>query len=257
MNLLNATPTEYVWKYNPLSGIPAGAQQNYGATIDWVLPGGLPMAYAAEEIRARTLPPDVTRAITARFDAESDQQPFAGPRETRVIAANALDSGPAPLAVYPLDFHGRQRVQLAGGACHRGLRGGRTEGRTQLAGGRTEGRLQLAGGLSDPGGLSSGQRYGSPYSVPPRAAGVVLSGNPRVPRAERTADAYKYFLRTEGPSQVVDEPGVYSREQFMTTFLPAVVRHPFDSQDPGSFPAQYSALYKGRTAFEDVFWDWN
>ena len=42
----------------------------------------------------------------------------------------------------------------------------------------------------------------------------------------------------------------------MTTFLPSVVPHPFDSTNPGDFPAQYSAIYKGRTAFEDTFWDW-
>ncbi|AOW42076.1 pVIII [Pigeon adenovirus 2a] len=259
MDLLKATPTEYVWKYNPLSGIPAGAQQNYGATIDWVLPGGLQMAYAIEDIRARTLPPTVTRNLTAAFEAESDQQPYAGPHETNVITANVLASGPPKNATYPLDYSGRQRVQLAGGACGRFV-GGKTEGRMQLSGGKTEGKIQLSGGR--------GERLNrfAPYPYPvsdarrervPRHIGALLTGNPVADKAELTSDAYKYFLRTEGPSQVVNMPGTYSQQDFMTTFLPAVVRHPFDSQEPGDFPAQYSAIYKGRTAFEDVFWDWN
>ncbi|QJP03685.1 pVIII [Aviadenovirus cerasi] len=242
MNLLNATPTEYVWKYNPLSGIPAGAQQNYGATIDWVLPGGNGFAYAADEIRRRTLDPAVTRAITARFEAESDQQPFASPRETTYIAANVLDSGFPKSAVYPVDPCGVQRVQLAGGAA---------EGRMQLAGGLTEGRVQLSGGVYGPV-ARRGRRGGRP----PRWCGAALAGNGLPEDAEVTSDTYKYFLRTQGPSQVVEEPGVYSQRQFMTTFLPAVVPHPFDSPNPGDFPAQYSAIYKGSNAFEDVFWDW-
>ncbi|AGX93347.1 pVIII [turkey adenovirus 5] len=244
MNLLNATPTEYVWKYNPVSGIPAGAQQNYGATINWVLPGGNSFAISANEIRRHTLDPAATRAITARFEAESDQQPFAGPHETNVIAANVIDSGYPKSGLYPLELSGVQRVQLSGG-----LMGGRTEGRTQLAGGLTEGRVQLSGGVH--GTIARGRAR-----RPPRWCGAELTGNGLPEQAEVTSDTYKYFLRTQGPSKVVDEPGVYTRRQFMTTFLPAVVPHPFDSPDPGDFPAQYSALFKGRTAFEDTFWDW-
>ncbi|ASU56024.1 L4 pVIII [Fowl aviadenovirus A] len=245
MNLMNATPTEYVWKYNPVSGIPAGAQQNYGATIDWVLPGGTGFAIATNDIRRQTLNPAVTRAITARFEAESDQQPYASPHETNVIAANVLDSGYPKSGVYPLELSGNQRVQLAGG-----LMGGRTEGRMQLAGGLTEGRVQLSGGFHGRPLVRGRSRR------PPRWCGAELTGNGLPEQAEVTSDTYKYFLRTQGPSQVVEEPGVFSQRQFMTTFLPSVVPHPFDSTNPGDFPAQYSAIYKGRTAFEDTFWDW-
>nr|WJJ54620.1 MAG: pVIII protein [Otus scops adenovirus] len=242
MNLLNATPTEYVWKYNPVSGIPAGAQQNYGATINWVLPGGLPMAVTAEEIRRRTMDPARLRALTAQFEAESDQQPYANARESNYIAANVLDSGAPRTRLYPIDLNGRQRVQLAGGMFPSRSR---TEGKVQLSGGLTEGKIQLSGGLT------AGRTL-----PPPRWCGVNLSGNGIPDEAELTSNAFKYFLRTEGPSQVVNEPGVYSRRDFMTTFLPAVVHHPFDSPEPGSFPAQYSSIYKGRTSFEDTFWDW-
>ena len=241
MNLLDATPTEYVWKYNPLSGIPAGAQQNYGATINWVVPGGNSFAYAADEIRRNTLSPAVTRAITARFEAESDQQPFANPRETAYITANVLDSGFPKSAVYPVDPSGVQKVQLAGGA----------EGRMQLSGGLTEGRVQLSGGV-----LGHVPRRSRRGARPPRWCGTALAGNGLREDAEMVSDTYKYFLRTQGPSQVVSEPGVYSQRQFMTTFLPAVVPHPFDSPNPNDFPAQYSAIYKGTNASEDVFWDW-
>ena len=242
MNLLEATPTEYVWKYNPLSGIPAGAQQNYGATINWVVPGGNSFAYAADEIRRHTLSPAATRAITERFEAESDQQPFANARETAYITANVLDSGFPKSAVYPVDPSGVQRVQLSGGA----------DGRMQLAGGLTEGRVQLSGGVlghGPPGRRRAGGR-------PPRWCGTALAGNGLPEDAEVVSDTYKYFLRTQGPSQVVQEPGVYSRRQFMTTFLPAVVPRPFSSPNPRDFPAQYSAIYKGTNAYEDVFWDW-
>lgn len=116
----------------------------------------------------------------------------------------------------------------------------------QMSGGRTEGRMQLSGGLAP---------VGRPIR-PPMWCGANLTGNGLPEQAEVTSDAYKYFLRTQGPSAVVDEPGVFTRRQFMTEFVPAVVRHPFDSGDPGSFPAQYSSIYKGRTAFEDTFWDW-
>ena len=242
MNLLQATPTEYVWKYNPLSGIPAGAQQNYGATIDWVVPGGNAFAIAANEIRSSTRDPALIRAATARFEAESDQQPFAGPRETAYIAANVIDSGFPKSAVYPVEPSGVQRIQLAGGAA---------EGVTQLAGGLGEGRVQLAGGIGIP--VARRVRRGS---RPPRWSGDALSGNGLADPAEITSDTYKYFLRTQGPSQVVEEPGVYSRRQFMQTFLPAVVPRPFDSPNPRDFPAQFSAIYKGTNAFEDVFWDW-
>ena len=241
MNLLDATPTEYVWKYNPLSGIPAGAQQNYGATINRVVPGGNSFAYAADEIRRNTLSPAVTRAITARFEAESDQQPFANPRETAYITANVLDSGFPKSAVYPVDPSGVQKVQLAGGA----------EGRMQLSGGLTEGRVQLSGGV-----LGHVPRRSRRGARPPRWCGTALAGNGLREDAEMVSDTYKYFLRTQGPSQVVSEPGVYSQRQFMTTFLPAVVPHPFDSPNPNDFPAQYSAIYKGTNAYEDVFWDW-
>lgn len=241
MNLLDATPTEYVWKYNPLSGIPAGAQQNYGATINWVVPGGNGFAYAADEIRRRTLSPAATRAITARFEAESDQQPYASSRESTYIAANVLDSGFPKSAVYPVDVSGVQKVQLAGGAA---------EGRIQLSGGLTEGRVQLSGGLNAP------IAHVKPGRRPPRWCGAALSGNGLPEDAEVTSDVYKYFLRTQGPSQVVRQPGVYSQREFMTTYLPAVVPHPFDSPNPNDFPARFSALYKGTNAYEDVFWDW-
>lgn len=247
MNLLNATPTEYVWKYNPLSGKCAGAQQNYGATINWVLPGGNSFAYASEEIRRRVPDPAVTRAITARFEAESDQQPYAGPLETNSITADVINNGVPPNGLYPLDLSGRQRVQLAGG-----LVGGRTEGKIQLSGGLTEGRTQLAGGMH--GKLPVRAR---PTLRPPRWCGTNLAGNgmpaegPEIP-----SDAYKYFLRVQGPSQVLEEPGVMSQREFMTTFLPAIVPHPFDSQTPNDFPAYYSSIYKGQTAFEPVFWQW-
>lgn len=247
MNLLKATPTEYVWKYNPLSGIPAGAQQNYGATIDWVLPGGTRQALTVEQIRRSTLDPAVTRRLTARFEAESDQQPYANAHESNVIAANAIDSGPPRSALYPLDPSGVQRVQLAGGL----FGAGRTEGRAQLAGGLTEGRVQLSGGRYHP------YRRVRAAPRPPRWCGAELAGNGAPDEeAETTPDVVKYQLRTEGPSRAVREPGVFSRRAFMTTFVPAVVPHPFDSPDPGVFPAQFSALYKGRNAFEDEFWDW-
>lgn len=234
----NATPTEYVWKYNPLSGIPAGAQQNYGATINWIIPGGAVMTHAIEDIQRRTLSPAVTREITARFEAESDQQPYAGARESNYIAANVLDSGYPTSGLYPLDLHGMQRVQLSGG---------RAEGRVQMVGGKTEGRTQLSGGMS------RATRAGCSC---PRMRGANMTGNGLPDQAEVTSDARKYFLRTDGPSQVVEEPGVFTQRQFMTTFLPAVVVNPFSSRDPASFPGQFSAIYKGRTAFEDVFYDW-
>ncbi len=135
--MLNVTPTEYVWKYNPLSGIPAGAQQNYGATVDWVLPGGRVMQHAIETVNSRTLSPDQIARRTAFFEYESDQQPIANNREANYIAANAIDSGTPRTGLYPLPFQGRQRVQLSGGS---------TEGMTQLSGGRNEGRIQLSGG---------------------------------------------------------------------------------------------------------------
>lgn len=238
MNLTTATPTEYVWKYNPLSGIPAGAQQNYGSTINWVLPGGRIMANVAEDIRSHAMSPMTTSAITARFEAESDQQPYASPRESNYIAANVLDSGRPRNGLYPLDLSGSQRVQLSGG---------RTEGKVQLSGGLTEGRTQLAGGK---------RPVVCAISKPPRWSGASLTGNGISEQAEMTPDAYKYHLRIAGPSQVMDEPGVYSQREFMTKFVPAVIKRPFASKDPGSFPAQYSAIYKGRSAFEDEFWDW-
>lgn len=234
---MNTTPTEYVWKYNPLSGIPAGAQQNYGATINWVLPGGTVMANVAEDLRASTLSPEQYSHLVTAFEAASDNQPYAGPRESNHIAAAVVSNGPPPSGLYPIELSGRQRVQLAGG---------RTEGRVQLSGGLTEGKAQLARG-----------RNGRCFSHrPPRWCGARLSGNGVPDPAETTPDSFKYFLRTEGPSQVVDVPGTYTRREFMETFVPAVVKKPFASDQPGSFPAQYSALYKGRTAFEDTFWDW-
>lgn len=245
MNLLNAAPTPYVWKYNPVTGKCAGAQQNYGATIDWVLPGGNSFAYATDEIRRRFPEPAVTRAITARFEAESDQQPYAGPHETNIITADVVRSGPPPSAVYPFDPSGVQRVQLSGG-----MMGGRTEGRMQLSGGLTEGRMQLAGGAA--GKLPTRAR---PTLRPPRWCGTTLTGN-GLPAdyPEMTPDAFKYYLRVQGPSQEVDEPGVMSQRQFMTTFLPAMVPHPFDSESPDAFPAYFSSVYKGTNAFEPVFW---
>uniref|UniRef100_A0AB38ZPC9 Pre-hexon-linking protein VIII n=1 Tax=Psittacine aviadenovirus B TaxID=2169709 RepID=A0AB38ZPC9_9ADEN len=245
MNLLKATPTEYVWKYNPLSGIPAGAQQNYGATVDWVLPGGRTFAEAAEHLRQHALDPAATRALVTRFEAESDQQPYANNRETNQIVASVLASGPSKRGHYPLEFSGRERVQLAGGRWP--LLGGKTEGRIQLSGGLTEGRTQLAGG------------YGARVPVPlrpPRWSGAEIAGNGLPEPVEAASDQFKYFLRVQGPSAVIDEPGVYSQRAFMTTYLPAVVPHPFAVDNSEEFPAQYSALYKGRTAFEPVFWNW-
>ncbi|UKS51820.1 pVIII [Falcon aviadenovirus A] len=242
----NVTPTPYVWKYNPNSGIPAGAQQNYGATVNWVLPGGLGMAIVAEELRARTPTPETYSRLVRQFEALSDQQPFAGPHETAYIASNVIDSGEPKSGLYPVDPSGVQRVQLAGGQ-HPALFGGRTEGKIQLAGGLTEGKIQLAGG-----------KYGA-YRLthpPPRWCGASMAGNGLADQAETASESFKYFLRTEGPSQVVDVPGTYSRRQFMETFVPAVVPHPFQSNDPGDFPAYYSPIYKGRTAFEDTFWSW-
>ncbi|ADE58404.1 protein VIII [Fowl aviadenovirus E] len=241
MNLLEATPTEYVWKYNPLSGIPAGAQQNYGATINWVVPGGNGFAYAADEIRRHTLSPTATRAITERFEAESDQQPFANARETAYITANVLDSGFPKSAVYPVDPSGVQ-----GSALGRRRRPDATRGWPNRS------RVQLSGGVL--GHLPPGRRRAG--GRPPRWCGTALAGNGLPEDAEVVSDTYKYFLRTQGPSQVVQEPGVYSRRQFMTTFLPAVVPRPFSSPNPRDFPAQYSAIYKGTNAYEDVFWDW-
>lgn len=250
------TPTEYVWKYNPLSGIPAGAQQNYGATIDWILPGGSVMRPYAEQIQRRTLSPEFTARVTARFEAESDQQPYANTHESNYIAASALDSGYPKSGLYPLDPHGRQRLQLAGGqlpVTDIPLSRHITEGKMQLSGGlTTEGRQQLAGGAHWPRIRGANQGL----HRPPRWAGIGLTGNGLADRPEMTSDAYKYFLRTQGPSQLVHVPGTYSGREFMTTFVPAINRHPFDSSNPGEFPAQYSAIYKGRTAFEDQFWDW-
>ncbi|WPS63625.1 pVIII [Aviadenovirus phalacrocoracidae] len=241
---MNATPTEYVWKYNPVFGIPAGAQQNYGATINWVLPGGTIMANVANDIRRRTLTPTVTAAVTARFEAESDQQPYANPRETNYITAAVLDSGPPKSGLKPIDPSGVQRTQLAGGFLPLL---NRTEGSVQLSGGKTEGTTQLSGGFH-------GQRNIS--HRPPRWSGAALTGNGVADEAEILPDTYKYFLRTDGPSQVADIPGVYSRREFMEKYVPAVVYRPFNSSNPGDFPAYFSALYKGRNAFEDIYWDW-
>lgn len=246
MNLMNATPTEYVWKYNPLSGKCAGAQQNYGATINWVVPGGFPFAYAAEEIRRSVPDPAVTRAFTARFEAESDQQPYANQRESNRIAARSIRTGDPPNGLYPYDLSGRERVQLSGG-----MIGGRSEGRVQLSGGLTEGREQLAGGVS--GKIPVRAR---PPVRPPRWCGTNLTGNGLAEQVESTPDYFKYFLRVQGPSQVVEEPGVMSQRQFMTTFLPSVVYHPFDSQAPEEFPGYYSSVFKGNTSFEPTFWQW-
>lgn len=241
------TPTPYVWKYNPNSGIPAGAQQNYGSTVDWVLPGGRVMAAVAEDLRARTLSPEEYARLVTRFEALSDQQPFAGPRETNYIAASVFDSGMPKSGLYPIDPSGVQRAQLAGGQAPPPMHGGKSEGKVQLAGGLTEGKPQLAGG-----------RYGHARvtSRPPRWCGAAMTGNGVGDAAETSSESYKYFLRTDGPSQVVDMPATYTRRQFMETFVPAVVPRPFSSHAPGDFPARYSAIYKGRTAFEDVFWDW-
>lgn len=234
---MNVTPTEYVWKYNPLSGIPAGAQQNYGATINWVLPGGTSMAIATEEIRARTLPPQQYSNLVTAFEAQSDNQPFAGPIESNRIALAVANSDYPANGLYPVETSGRQRVQLTGG---------KTEGKVQLSGGLTEGKIQLSGG-----------RYGKRFSHrPPRWCGARMTGNGIPDSLETTPDSFKYFLRTDGPSQVVDMPGTYTRRQFMETFVPSIVRRPFSSQQPGDFPSEYSALFKGRTAFEDTFWDW-
>lgn len=244
-----ATPTEYVWKYNPTFGWPAGAQQNYGATINWVLPGGVGMARVCEDIRSHMPSPEDYGNLVRRFEAESDQQPYAGPRETTYIATSVFDSGPPRSGQYPLDFSGRQRVQLSGGGSP--MQGGRSEGKIQLSGGRAEGRVQLSGGRNHILSLHNNRNHSS---RPPRWCGAELSGNGIGDEAEIASDAHKYFLRTNGPSQVSDTPGVYSRREFMESFVPAVVKRPFSSQDPGQFPAQYSSLYKGRTAFEDVFW---
>nr|WGL40814.1 L4 pVIII [Tawny frogmouth aviadenovirus A] len=253
LNLTAATPTEYVWKYNPLSGIPAGAQQNYGATVQWVLTGNSASADAIEEIRRRTLPPAAIARRTALFEARSDQQPYAGPRESNYIAASVRDTGYPRSAYYPIDPSGEQRVQMTGGMT---LSGGRTEGKVQLTGGRTEGRIQLTGGAhpNRPGDHYHDVRHRP--CRPPRWCGLQNTGNGPAEEAETTPDTFKYFLRTEGPSGLVHVPGTYTRREFMTTFVPSVVSRPFDSQEPGEFPASWSSLYKGRTAYEDVFWDW-
>lgn len=185
------------------------------------------------------------RALVTQFEAESDQQPFANNRETNQIIASVLASGPPKRGYYPLELSGKQRIQLSGGRYP--MLGGRAEGRVQLSGGLTEGRAQLAGGYSTPIALPT---------RPPRWSGAEITGNGLPEPVEAASDQHKYFLRVQGPSAVVDEPGVYSEREFMTTFLPAVVPHPFATDNSEEFPAQYSALYKGRTAFEPVFWSW-
>lgn len=204
------------------------------------------MASVAEELRARTPSPEEYARLVTRFEALSDQQPYAGPREANYIAASVFDSGMPKSGYYPIEPSGVQRVQLSGGNVPP-MHGGSTEGRIQLAGGLTEGRPQLSGG-----------RYRKliTTSRPPRWCGASMAGNGIGDAAESASESYKYFLRTDGPSQVMDTPGTYTRRQFMEHFVPAVVPRPFDSQEPGQFPAQYSALYKGRTAFEEEFWDW-
>ncbi|BBJ21554.1 capsid protein precursor pVIII [Crane-associated adenovirus 1] len=242
-----ATPTEYVWKYNPLSGIPAGAQQNYGATINWVLPGGRYMQDKINDIQRRTLDPEFTSAITATFEAQSDNQPFANTRESNYIANTILDSGMSRKGLYPFDQSGCQRVQLAGGLC-----GCVSEGRIQLSGGKTDGKVQMSGGMCRcvPSTIN-------PYvNRPPRWVGAEMTGNGMPNEASLVSNHQKYLLRTDGPSADIDVPGTYTRRQFMELYVPAINNHPFNSSSPLDFPAQYSAIYKGRNQFQDYYWDW-
>lgn len=241
--MLRATPTEYVWKYNPLFGTPAGAQQNYGSTVDWVIPGGRVMYAPIQSLRASVPSPEQYALMTKRFEALSDQQPYANARETAVIAANVADSGVVKSALRPSDYGMRQRIQLAGGAVP--FYGSCSEGETQLTGGLSEGRVQLSGGLH-------ARRFSE---SPPRWCGTEMTGNGLGAPEEVASEAYKYHLRTAGPA-ITDMPEAYTQRKFMETHVPVVVPKPFRSEDPERFPAQFSAIYKGKNAFENVFWDW-
>lgn len=243
--MLKATPTEYVWKYNPLFGTPAGAQQNYGSTVDWVVPGGRVMYAPIQSLRASVPSPEQFRQMTQRFEALSDQQPYANARETMMIAANVADSGVVKSSLSPVDYGLRQRVQLAGGAVPLMQPG--PEGEVQFSGGLAEGRVQLSGGLRD---------RPRPYTIrPPRWCGTSMTGNGMGEPTEIPSELTKYQLRTQGPA-VTDMPDAYTQRAFMETHVPIVVPRPFRSTDPSEFPAQFSSLYKGQTAFENTFWDY-
>lgn len=240
---MNATPTEYVWKYNPLFGTPAGAQQNYGSTVDWVIPGGRVMYAPVQNLRNSVPTPEQFSFMTKRFESMSDQQPFADAHETAVIAANVADSGVVKSGLRPVDYGGMQRMQLSGGFMPYY---GTSEGEVQLSGGYAEGRIQLSGGLK-------GNRRNS--HRPPRWCGTSLAGNGLGDPEEVASEAFKYHLRTQGPA-FEETPIGYDRRSFMETYVPAIVTRPFRSQDPTDFPARFSALYKGKNAFENEFWDW-
>lgn len=235
----NATPTEYVWKYNPLSGTPSGAQQNYGSTVDWVVPGGRVMYAPVQTLRSSVPSEEQFSRMIQRFESLSDQQPFANAHETSLIAANVADSGPPRSALRPIDYGTRQRIQLAGGMYP--VYGYMTEGAVQLSGGMTEGRVQISGGLDT--------------RRPPRWCGTCISGNGMTETEEVVPDNIKYELRTQGPA-IAEIPNTYSQREFMTTHPPMIVQHPFRSSDPYDFPAQFSSLYKGKNAFENTFWSW-
>ncbi|AIE77228.1 pVIII [Duck adenovirus 2] len=241
--MLRATPTEYVWKYNPLFGTPAGAQQNYGSTVDWVVPGGRVMYAPIQSLRSSVPSPDQFTAMTKKFEAMSDQQPYANAHQSAMIAANVADSGVVKSGLRPIDYGTRQRVQLAGGAIPLYTSG--SEGDVQLSGGMTEGRVQLSGGL-----------HARRHTIkPPRWCGTEMTGNGLGDPEEVASESLKYHLRTQGPA-VTDMPDAYTQRAFMESHVPVVVPRPFRSQDPADFPANFSAIYKGRTAFENTFWDW-
>ncbi|UZQ21387.1 pVIII [Duck adenovirus 3] len=108
-----------------------------------------------------------------------------------------------------------------------------------------EGRVQLSGGL-----------HARRHTIkPPRWCGTEMTGNGLGDPEEVASESLKYHLRTQGPA-VTDMPDAYTQRAFMESHVPVVVPRPFRSQDPADFPANFSAIYKGRTAFENTFWDW-
>lgn len=196
-----------------------------------------------QSLRASVPPPEQLSSMTKRFEALSDQQPFANAHETAVIAANVADSGIVKSGLRPSDYGLRQRIQLTGGS--EPIYGSHTEGVTQLTGGLSEGIIQLSGGLH-------ARRFSE---RPPRWCGTEMTGNGLGSPEEVASEAYKYHLRTAGPA-ITDMPNALTQRQFMETHVPVVVPKPFRSDDPYRFPAQFSSIYKGKNAFENVFWDW-
>lgn len=238
-----ATPTEYVWKYNPLFGTSAGAQQNYGSTVDWVVPGGRVMYAPIQALRASVPSPEQLSSMTKRFESLSDQQPYANAHETAVIAANVADSGIVKSGLRPSDYGMRQRIQLSGGAAP--FYNTVTEGMTQITGGMTGNINNETRGMH---AIRFSER-------PPRWCGTEMTGNGLAVPEEVASEAYKYHLRTAGPA-ITNMPEAYTQRQFMETHVPVVVPNPFKSDNPDKFPAQFSAIYKGKNAFENDFWDW-